>query len=49
MIMTAKVLIIKEIVKYLFYGFHMDFFLWIELMKNICLLNLLMNLLMILI
>ena len=27
MIMTAKVLIIKEIVKYLFYGFHMDFFM----------------------
>ncbi len=46
--MTDKVLIIQEIVKYLFYGFDMDF-LWIELMKDLRLLNLLMTLLMILI
>ena len=47
-LMTDKVLIIQEIVKYLFYGFDMDF-LWIELMKDLRLLNLLMTLLMILI
>ena len=38
---TAKVLIIQKFVKYLFYGFDLDF-LWIELMKNLCLPNLFM-------
>ena len=40
-IKTAKVLIIEKIVKYLFSGFDLDF-LWIELMKNLCLPNLFM-------